>query len=79
MSTSDMINSGSEFGEVQKRTFPSWLETQLETPSRGEAVAAQRDDVLGIRLKVEVLPLSNLQGYLPPFVLAPSRAFARRQ
>jgi hypothetical protein len=44
MSTSDMINSGSEFGEVQKRTFPSWLETQLETPSRGEAVAAQRDE-----------------------------------
>jgi hypothetical protein len=35
-------------------------------------------DVLGIRLKPEVLPLSNLAGYLPPFILAPTRVFARQ-
>jgi hypothetical protein len=32
---------------------------------------------LGIRLKPEVLPFSNLQGYLPPFVLSPRRALVR--
>ena len=30
-------------------------------------------DALGIRLKPEVLPFSNLQGWLPPFLLAPRR------
>ena len=34
-------------------------------------------DVLGIRLKPEVLPFSNLQGYLAPFVLSPRRVFAK--
>jgi hypothetical protein len=34
-------------------------------------------DVLGIRLKPEVLPFSNLQGYLPPFLLSPRRVFAK--
>ncbi len=34
-------------------------------------------DILGIRLKPEVLPFSNLAGYLPPFVLSPTRVFAR--
>jgi hypothetical protein len=31
-------------------------------------------EALGIRLKSEVLPLSSLPAYLPPFVLAPRRA-----
>jgi Xaa-Pro aminopeptidase len=31
-------------------------------------------DVLGIRLKEEVLPFSNIPAYLPPFWLAPRRA-----
>jgi hypothetical protein len=31
-------------------------------------------DVLGIRLKPEVLPFSNMPGYLAPFWLAPQRA-----
>jgi hypothetical protein len=31
-------------------------------------------DVLGIRLKPEVLPFSNIPAYLPPFWLAPRRA-----
>ena len=28
-------------------------------------------------LKPEVLPFSNLQGYLPPFILSPRRVFAK--
>jgi len=35
-------------------------------------------DVLGIRLKPEVLPLSNLAGYLPPLWLSPHLAMRRR-
>ena len=34
-------------------------------------------DVLGIRLKPEVLPFSNLASALPPFVLSPRRILAR--
>jgi hypothetical protein len=34
-------------------------------------------DVLGIHLRPDVLPLSNLAGYLPPFILSPQRVFAR--
>jgi hypothetical protein len=33
-------------------------------------------DVLGIQLRPDVLPLSNLAGYLPPFILSPQRVFA---
>lgn len=36
-------------------------------------------DVLGIRLKPEVLPFSNIPAYLPPFWLAPRRAMRVRQ
>ncbi|MDR3373499.1 MAG: hypothetical protein P4L98_07205 [Ancalomicrobiaceae bacterium] len=36
-------------------------------------------DELGIRLKPEVLPLSNIPAYLPPFLLAPGRAMAVRR
>jgi hypothetical protein len=35
-------------------------------------------DVLGIELKPEVLPLSNLAGYLPPLWLSPQLAMCRR-
>ena len=35
-------------------------------------------DVLGIGLKPEVLPLSNLAGALPPFLLAPQRVLTLR-
>lgn len=34
-------------------------------------------DVLGVRLKPEVLPLSNLAGAMPPFWLSPERIVAR--
>jgi hypothetical protein len=45
---------------------------------RIEARRAFMADVLGIRLKPEVLPFSNVQGWLPPFVLAPGRVLALR-
>jgi hypothetical protein len=35
-------------------------------------------EALGIRLKPEVLPLSNLAGYLPPLWLAPQLAMRRK-
>jgi hypothetical protein len=31
------------------------------------------NDELGIRLKPEVLPFSNIPAYLPPFLLSPTR------
>jgi hypothetical protein len=34
-------------------------------------------DVLGIRLRPEVLPLSNLSGALAPYLLAPTRIFSK--
>ena len=34
-------------------------------------------EVLGIRLRPEVLPLSDLAGYLPPFWLSPELAMRR--
>ncbi len=46
--------------------------------SRIEARRAFMADVLGIRLKPEVLPFSNLAGWLPPFLLAPGRGLALR-
>ena len=44
---------------------------------RIEARRAFMAEVLGIRLKPEVLPFSNLAGYLPPFILSPRLVFAR--
>jgi hypothetical protein len=35
-------------------------------------------DVLGISLKPEVLPFSNLAGWLPPYWLSPELAMAMR-
>ena len=34
------------------------------------------NDELGIRLKPEVLPFSNIPAYLPPFLLSPTRVMA---
>ena len=41
---------------------------------RREFMAGQ----LGIRLRPEVLPLSNLAGYLPPYWLAPGLAMRKK-
>lgn len=50
-------------------------------PGLWQRVVARRAfmaDVLGIRLKPEVLPLSNLAGYLPPLWLSPQLAMRRK-
>lgn len=47
-------------------------------PEAWDRITRRRDymvDELGIRLKPEVLPFSNLASHLPPFILNPSRAF----
>ncbi|WP_395821293.1 M24 family metallopeptidase [Devosia sp.] len=44
--------------------------------NRVQARRAFMGDVLGIKLKSEVLPLSNLAGAMPPFWLAPERIFS---
>ena len=46
--------------------------------SRMEARRAFMADVIGIELKPEVLPLSNIPAYLPPLLLSPGRALTRR-
>ena len=46
---------------------------------RVEKRRAFMTDVLGIRLKPEVLPFSNIPAYLPPFLLAPQKAMAVRR
>jgi hypothetical protein len=46
-------------------------------PEAWGRIQARRDfmrDVLGITLKPEVLPFSNIPAYLPPFILAPNQA-----
>ncbi len=45
-----------------------------EAWGRIQARRAFMRDALGITLKPEVLPFSNIPAYLPPFVLAPQRA-----
>jgi hypothetical protein len=49
-----------------------------EAWSRIEARRAFMADVLGIRLKPEVLPFSNIPAYLPPFLLNPRQVLALR-
>jgi hypothetical protein len=48
-----------------------------EVSQRVEARRAFMGDVLGIRLKPEVLPMSNLASAMPPYWLSPNRIFAR--
>jgi len=49
-------------------------------PSAWDRIEARRAfmaDTLGVRLKPEVLPFSNIPAYLPPFLLSPHRALVR--
>lgn len=53
-------------------------EFAAQYPEAWARISARRDFMqtqLGIRLRPEVLPLSNLSGYLPPFLLSPRQAF----
>ena len=49
-------------------------------PEAWERIQARRTfmiDVLGIQIKPEVLPFSNIPAYLPPFLLAPHKAMRK--
>ena len=51
-------------------------------PEAWARIQARRDfmaEVLGIRLKPEVLPFSNIPAYLPPYLLSPGRAMRMRR
>ena len=57
------------------------VELASRYPGMWERVLVRRAfmaEVLGITLKPEVLPLSNLAGYLPPFWLSPHLAMRRK-
>jgi hypothetical protein len=56
----------------------AFRERYPEAWSRIEARRAFMADTIGIRHKPEILPLSNIPGYLPPVLLAPGKAFTRR-
>ncbi|MBN9305685.1 MAG: hypothetical protein BGO82_04220 [Devosia sp. 67-54] len=49
-----------------------------DVAARAEARRAFMGDVLGIRLKPEIMPLSNLAAAYPPFLLRPDRLLALR-
>jgi hypothetical protein len=49
-----------------------------EVAARVNARRSFMTDVLGIRLKPEVMPLSNLAAAYPPFLLSPDRLLAQR-
>jgi hypothetical protein len=63
---------------LDERGRAQFAEKYPDAWKRIEARRVFMVDVLGIRMKPEVLPFSNLQGWLPPFVLAPQRALALR-
>ncbi len=52
----------------------AFVERYPEGWQRIQARRAFMENALGIHLKPEVLPFSNLPAYLPPFLLAPGRA-----
>ena len=50
-------------------------------PESWKRIQARRTfmiETLGIKLRPEVLPFSNMAGWLPPFWLAPDKAMAMR-
>ncbi len=49
-----------------------------EAWARIERRRAFMDEALGIRLKPEVLPFSNIPAYLPPFLLSPNRVMTMK-
>ena len=55
----------------------AFAEAYPDAWQRIEARRAFMADTLGINLKPETLPLSNLAGYLAPFFLSPKMAFVR--
>jgi hypothetical protein len=62
---------------LDERGRAQFMEQYPEAWQRVQARRAFMADTLGIRLKPEVVPLSNLQGYLAPYLLSPHRVFTK--
>jgi Xaa-Pro aminopeptidase len=69
------INTEDGIAIADKSIRNSIMENYPETWSRILARREYMTDQLGIRLKPEILPFSNLASHLPPFILNPNRAF----
>lgn len=63
---------------ADERLRAEFTERYPEAWGRITARRAFIEEVLGIALRPEILPCSNLPAYLPPFWLAPRRAMIRR-
>jgi Xaa-Pro aminopeptidase len=63
---------------LDDRSRSELKEKHPQVAARVEARRAFMGDVLGIRLKPEVMPLSNLAAAYPPFLLSPDRLLALR-
>lgn len=72
------INMEDGIAILDERGRAQFAERYPDTWTRIVARKAFMADVLGIRLKPETLPFSNLASWLPPFWLDPSRAMAMR-
>jgi len=64
---------------LDERGRAEFAERYPEAWDRIERRRAFMADSVGIRLKPEVLPFSNMPAHLPPFILAPDRAMAVRR
>jgi hypothetical protein len=71
------INIEDGIALLDDRRRAEFAERWPEAWRRIESRRAFMADVIGIRLKPEVLPFSNLAAALPPFILAPTRVLAR--
>jgi hypothetical protein len=70
------IEDGIALADARLRA--EFAEKYPEAWARIEKRRAFMQDVIGIRLKPEVLPFSNIPAYLPPFILSPRRAMVAR-
>jgi hypothetical protein len=70
------INIEDGIALLDERGRRAMAEKYPEAWSRIEARRAFMADVLAIRLKPEVLPLSNLAAALPPFILSPNHVLS---
>lgn len=72
--TSNIEDGIALLDDADRRAFAAQFP---EAWGRIEARRAFMRDVIGIRLKPEVLPLSNIPAYLPPLLLSPGRVLTR--
>ena len=73
-----MSNIEDGIGILDAEARATFAQRFPEAWTRIEARRSFMINQLGIRLKPEVLPFSNLAAWLPPFWLAPDKAMAMR-